>query len=80
MLAPMLMWDGGAADAVYLHIQASRFEYKGCLKPTADGQVQLDQDVWTKAGQQTKGTADPYTVELTVMKGGKVIVSPAVAK
>jgi hypothetical protein len=72
LLPPMLMWDGGPADAVYVHIQASLFEYKGCLKPTADGQVQLPADVWATAGQQTKGGSDPYLLELSVIKGGMV--------
>ena len=34
--APIMMWEGAAmTDAVYLHIQSQRFEYKGILKPAA---------------------------------------------
>jgi hypothetical protein len=72
LLAPTLMWDGVMGDVVYVHIKSMLFEYKGCLKPTAAGQLQLAQDVWDKAGQQTTGKNDPYTVELTVMQGGTV--------
>src|SRR5689334_5979528 len=72
ILAPALMWDGAPADSVYVHIQGPSFEYKGCLKPTADGQVQLPEDVWTAAGVLTKGGSDPYLVELSAMQGGAV--------
>lgn len=70
MLAPMLMWDGAPADAVYLHIKSQFFEYKGCLKPTANGQLVLPQDVWDRAGFQSFGKQDPYTIQLTVLRGG----------
>ena len=46
MISPLLMWSGGMADAVYVHIKSKAFEYRGCLKPTAAGQLQLPQDVW----------------------------------
>ena len=32
MIAPLLMWDGPAADVVYLHIKSQAFEYKGVLQ------------------------------------------------
>ena len=70
MLAPMLMWDGGPADAVYVHIKSQFFEYKGCLKPSADGQLVLPQDVWERAGLQSFGKADPYTIQLTTLRAG----------
>jgi hypothetical protein len=71
ILAPTLMWDGATGvQSVYVHIQAQRFEYKGCLKPTADGQLTLPEDIWAKAGEKTIGTADPFKVELTVMGSG----------
>jgi hypothetical protein len=79
LIAPLLMWDGADADAVYVHIKASTFEYKGCLKPTAPGQLQLPQDVWDSASGHTQGASDPFSVELTVEKGGTV-TGPAVEK
>jgi hypothetical protein len=69
--APMLMWDG-AADAVYIHIQSMAFEYKGCLKPTAAGQLQLPEDIWATAGQKTHGKGDTYSIELTTLQKGAV--------
>jgi hypothetical protein len=38
--------------------------------PTAPGQLQLPQDVWQQAGDQTTGRGDPFTIELTVRGGG----------
>jgi hypothetical protein len=71
LIAPLLMWDGGgAADLVYLHIKASSFEYKGCLKPTAAGQLQVPQAIWDQAAAKTGGQSDPFTVELTTSSGG----------
>jgi hypothetical protein len=77
LLAPLLMWDGMTADAAYVHITAKSFEYKGVLKPVVDAtamtpQLELPQDVWTKAGQQTNGQSDPFTLELSVRSGGTV--------
>ncbi|MEY4760968.1 MAG: hypothetical protein RLZZ200_824, partial [Pseudomonadota bacterium] len=81
MLAPTLMWNGPAPDAVYVHIQSQFFEYKGVLKPgTAPGGPSLDlpQDVWDKAGQQSAGSADVYTLEVSTRAAGSV-AGPMVA-
>lgn len=74
MMAPLLMWDGAAAeaDAVYVHLKNSLFEYRGCLTPTAPGQLQLPQDVWVAAGGQTLGARDPFTLELSAIQAGTV--------
>jgi hypothetical protein len=69
LASPTVMWDGAGSDGVYIHIKASSFEYQGCLKVTAAGQVQLPQSVWEKLGQQTQGARDPFSVELTTLKG-----------
>ena len=72
MLAPELMWDGPPADAVYVHIKSKIFEYWGCLKPSAPGQVTLPQEVWDKAGTRSTGKDDIYMVELSVIGQGTV--------
>jgi hypothetical protein len=69
---PLLMWEGPTASAVYVHIRSTLFEYKGCLAPTAPGQLQLPLDVWRTAEAQTQGANDPYTVEITTMSGTTV--------
>jgi hypothetical protein len=78
LLAPLLMWDGPAADVAYLHIKSQSFEYKGVLKAGDDAatmaapQLTIPQDIWVKAGQQTNGKNDPVTLELTVRAAGTV--------
>lgn len=72
--APLLMWDGAAqADAVYVHIKAGSFEYKGCGVPSGPGQFQIPEDVWEAAGSKTRGKADPFQVELSISSSGSVI-------
>lgn len=71
--SPLLMWDDGTTTvptAVYVHMRSSLFDYKGCLVPTAAGQLQLPQDVWDAAGTRTLGASDPFDVELTTLSGG----------
>jgi hypothetical protein len=72
LIAPLLMWDGATADAIYLHIKSSLFEYKGCLKPTGPNQLQLTDAIWKQASDLTRGANDPFTLELTVSSGGTV--------
>jgi hypothetical protein len=72
LISPLLMWKGDAADAVYIHIKSSQFEYKGCFKPTGSNQLQLPQGIWEQASGVTRGAADPYTMELTTSSGGAV--------
>jgi hypothetical protein len=79
LLAPTLMWEGGAATAVMIHIKAKEFEYKACVKPTAAGQLLLPQDVWDKAGARTLGPTDPYSLELTSLVNG-VAAGPIVQR
>jgi hypothetical protein len=88
LIAPTLMWDGGSADYVYVHIKSNVFEYKGCLVPTAAGQVLLPQSVWSAASAQTSGAADPFSVSLTLIASGQVtgpvtepiVIAPATLK
>lgn len=73
LIAPLLMWSGGGnADAVYLHVKANNFEYKGCLKPTAANQLQFPQAIWDQAAARTGGPSDPFQLELTTSAGGTV--------
>jgi hypothetical protein len=88
LLPPTLMWDGGSADLIYLHIKSSGFEYKGCVAPTADGQFELPLTVWSAAESATKGGNDPFTVELSLLEGSKasgpiseqIFIAPATLK
>ncbi len=88
LISPTLMWDGGSADYVYVDMKSSLFEYKGCLAPTAAGQVLLPQDVWTAAGDHAHGASDPFVVSLTLISGNTVtgpvtesiVIAPATLK
>jgi hypothetical protein len=75
LIAPTLMWDGGAATAVYLHIKSRAFEYKGVLRPALDAttmapQLQVPEEVWKAAGQHTYGKDDAFLLELSVLANG----------
>jgi hypothetical protein len=72
LIAPTLMWDPSPADYVYVHIKSTTFEYKGCLAPTATGQVEIPQSVWTSASAQTSGASAPFSVSLTLISSGTV--------
>jgi hypothetical protein len=77
MLAPDLMWDGAAGDAVYVHIKSRIFEYWGCLVPVQPGQVTLPQPVWEAAGQRSFGKDDDFVIELSTLSAG-VVTGPAI--
>ena len=70
LIAPTLMWDGASADYVYVHLKSNSFEYKGCLAPTATGQILLPQNVWVAASAHTGGAADPFALSLTTIASG----------
>jgi WD40-like Beta Propeller Repeat len=88
LIAPTIMWDGASADYVYVHLKSNAFEYKGCLAPTAAGQILLPQDVWVAAGAHASGAADPYTLSLSTIASGTVkgpitealVIAPATLK
>lgn len=79
LMPPLLMWDGPASDAVYVHIHSSLFDYKGCFKPTGPNQLQLADSVWAQATDRTGGASDPFQIELTTSSGGAV-AGPIVEK
>lgn len=88
LISPTLMWDGATATYVYVHIKSSLFEYKGCLAPTATGQVQIPQTVWESAGAFARGASDPFSVSLTALSGStavgpiteSIVIAPATLK
>jgi hypothetical protein len=71
--APLFMWEGAPGKAVYLKIRSQYYEYDGCLALAADGSLQLPQEVWDAAGDQTLGPKTPFEIELSTLSGGKVI-------
>jgi hypothetical protein len=88
LIAPTIMWDGASADYVYVHLKSKVFEYKGCLKPTATGQILLPQDIWAAASAHTAGESDPFVLSLATIASGTVtgpisepiVIAPATLK
>jgi hypothetical protein len=88
LIAPTVMWDGASADYVYVHLKSNAFEYKGCLVPTATGQILLPQNVWVAASSHAAGEADPFSLSLTTISSGTItgpiteplIIAPATLK
>jgi hypothetical protein len=75
ILPPLLQWKpnaGGASDAVYIHISSKFFDYKEIFGAITAPQIELPQDAWDTAAQQSQGIGDSTTVELTTMSGGVV--------
>ncbi|MET0285266.1 MAG: hypothetical protein ABW352_12380 [Polyangiales bacterium] len=73
LTAPLLMWEGAAGEAVYVKIRSQYYEYDGCLPVSANGTLQLPQEVWESAGKQTLGPKTPFELELSTLSGGKVV-------
>lgn len=70
LLAPTVMWEGAPAEAAYVHIKSTNFEWRGCVVPVLPNQIEIPQSVWDTAGAQTLGTGDPYAIEVTALVGG----------
>ncbi len=73
LAAPTLMWEGAAGQAAYVKIRSQYYEYDGCLPVSADGTLQLPQDIWDNAGAQTLGPKTPFDVELSTLASGEVV-------
>jgi hypothetical protein len=76
LAAPMLQWDV-PADAIYLHLHSSAFDYKGCFQlsqPAAS--LPIPQDVWDVAAAQSTGKQDPLTIDLTMSTGATLVRLP----
>jgi hypothetical protein len=73
LLAPVLQWEGGGADRVYVRMTSREFTYQGCFGPlNAPYQLPIPQQAWQGAGEWSNGYDDPLQVELTTMSGGSV--------
>ena len=73
ILPPLLQWSQSAKpDGVYLHMHSNTFDYQGCFAGSNPGQLPLPPNAWNAAFQQSLGAADPLTVELSTLSGGKV--------
>ncbi|HVW27256.1 MAG TPA: hypothetical protein VHC69_17940 [Polyangiaceae bacterium] len=73
LLPPVFQWDGvGNADAVYIHMKSSLFEYTGCFGATTTASQTVSNTVWRQAGVQTGTASDSLAFEMTLSSGGTV--------
>jgi hypothetical protein len=72
LVSPTMQFDGGAADAVYVHITGTGLDYKGWFKGGAAGAVQtaLSQKAWDAVTRAVGGTA--LKVSVTSISGSAV--------
>lgn len=69
LLAPDLMWSGGAAgDAYRIHITEAGFEARLFINADPPSGFQLPQDLWTALTQTNQG--DTVNVEVARLSGG----------
>jgi hypothetical protein len=68
--APVLQWDGVAADSVYVHARSMLFEYEGCWSGSMLSNIALPQAAWDRAADQSLGKGDPLVVEISLASGG----------
>jgi hypothetical protein len=72
---PSVMWDGPASSAVYVRLHSGSFDYRGCLKPSAPNRLELPSSAWNAAVAATRGSADPFTLDLK-LAAGETIYGP----
>jgi hypothetical protein len=75
ILSPVLQWGNptNAGNALRLQIRGKHFTWKACVRPTAAGQFEMPQDVWEQLNISNDGGADPITVEIVHLAGGRAV-------
>jgi hypothetical protein len=74
LAAPTLQWSqSGTADAVYVHMKSSLFDYKGCSGQNPLLRLPIPDSAWGSAQAQSKGAVDPLSVEVTIKSGNSVL-------
>lgn len=66
--APLLMWRGARADAVYLQARSAGLRYQGCLVPSGANELELPSTLWREA-YRTQRADEPLELELTTLTG-----------
>jgi hypothetical protein len=76
LLPPVLQWDGGAGDAVYLKIQSLDYSFEGCFGGAgAASRFAVPDDAWVGAGEWSRGAGDPATITFAVRTGGNIVAA-----
>lgn len=69
LLPPTLQFDGGAADAFYLHMATNGFDYQGFFGAADPARIQLSKPLWQALTSAAPGT-DSVKVEVTKLRAG----------
>ena len=74
--SPVLQWSQtGTPDGVYIHLHSTLFDYQGCFAGSSPTNIGLPVTPWQTAWAQSKGKADPISVELATSTGGTIASS-----
>ena len=75
LLSPVLQWAAPAntSDALRVRIRGKHFDWTGCLRTTGPAQLELPQPIWEQLNVSNDGSADPITVEVVVLAGGRAV-------
>ncbi|HEX4336489.1 MAG TPA: hypothetical protein VH062_11285 [Polyangiaceae bacterium] len=72
--APLLMWDANVnADQILIQAASKNWTYTACPLTPDKVRFALDDNVWKGAASYSDGPADPLTVKITILSGGKVM-------
>jgi hypothetical protein len=75
LLSPVLQWaaPANASDAVRVQIRGKHFDWTACLRTTGPAQLEMPQAVWEQLNVSNDGSADPISVEIVVLAGGRAV-------
>ena len=68
---PILQFDGGSADAFYVHVSFTGFDYQGFFGPSDPARLKFSSALWTSLTSTARGT-DSVKVEVSKLSAGLV--------
>jgi hypothetical protein len=71
LAAPLLMWAGPRAGAVYLEARLAGLRYEGCLR-SGDHEMRIPDTLWREAYRRARPSGEPLELELTPLDGESV--------
>ena len=72
LTAPFLQWseNPSGANAVMIHMRSMLLDHRICLPLSEAANVQIPQEAWDRAGEQSLGKGDPLTIDVAIASGG----------
>jgi hypothetical protein len=71
LAAPLLMWAGPRAGAVYLEARLAGLRYEGCLR-SGEYELVIPDTLWREASRRARPSGEPLELELTALDGESV--------